>query len=70
MALHDVLKGRILCMAISPRIKKHRPEREQPINVIGSAAQDLIEKNVSTEVCLWLLGKDNLVQLPKEPSIM
>ncbi len=32
---------------------------------IGSAARDSLGKNVSKEVCFWLWGKDNLVQLPK-----
>ncbi len=27
------------------------------------------EEHVSKEVCFWLWGKDNLVQLPEEPSI-
>ncbi len=31
----------------------------------GSAARDSLGKNVSKEVCFWLWGKDNLVQLPK-----
>ncbi len=32
---------------------------------IGSAARASLGKNVSKEVCFWLWGKDNLVQLPK-----
>ncbi len=32
---------------------------------ISSAARDSLGKNVSKEVCFWLWGKDNLVQLPK-----
>ncbi len=34
-----------------------------------SYARDLPGKNVSKEVCFWLKGKDNFVQLPKEPRI-
>ncbi len=30
-----------------------------------STVRDLLGKNVSKEVCFWLWGKDNLVQLPK-----
>ncbi len=35
------------------------------IYIIKSTAQDSLGKNVSKEVCFWLWGKDNLVQLPK-----
>ncbi len=51
----------IPCMGTSPG--------RRDINVNNSAVQDLLEKNVSKEVCFWLWGKDNLVQLPKEPSV-
>ncbi len=48
----------------------HRPERErerahQRASIGRLAARDSLGKNVSKEVCFWLWGKDNLVQLPK-----
>ncbi len=47
-----------------------RSESESaPFNFIGSAAQDLLKKNFSKGVCFWMWGKDNLVQLPKKPSV-
>ncbi len=36
---------------------------------IGSAARDSLGKNVSKEVCFWLWGNDNLVQLFKRTSV-
>ncbi len=36
----------------------------------SSTAQDLLGKNVSKEVCFWLWGKDNPVQLPEEQAYM
>ncbi len=68
IALPDVMKGGTPCMGISPEKacpRTHRPEREQEPD--HSAA--LHGKNVSKEVCCWLWGKDNLVQLPEEPSV-
>ncbi len=60
-------------MGISPgrtRPYTHRPEWErerahQRTSISRLAAQDSLRKNVSKEVCFWLWGKDNLVQLPK-----
>ncbi len=60
-------------MGISPRRTRpctHRPEREQErahqrASIGRLAAWDSLGKNVSKEVCFWLWGKDNLVQLPK-----
>ncbi len=48
----------------------HRPEWErerahQRASIGRLAARDSLGKNVSKEVCFWLWGKDNLVQLPK-----
>ncbi len=48
----------------------HRPEWErerahQCASIGTLAARDSLGKNVSKEVCFWLWGKDNLVQLPK-----
>ncbi len=70
VALDDVNEGGTPYMGISPGRAHpctHRPEREQPINTLHPAA---LGKNVSKEVCFWLWGKDNLVQLPEEPSVM
>ncbi len=33
------------------------------------SARASLGKNVSKEVCFWLWGKDNLVQLPKQPTV-
>ncbi len=60
-------------MGISPgrtRPCTHRPERErerahQRASIGRLAARDSLGKNVSKQVCFWLWGKDNLVQLPK-----
>ncbi len=60
-------------MGISPgrtRPCTHRPEWErerahQHASIGRLAARDSLGKNVSKEVCFWLWGKDNLVQLPK-----
>ncbi len=74
VALDDVNEGGTPYMGISPRRAHpctHRPEREQaraPAS-LGSTAGDSLRKNVSKEVCFWLWGKDNLVQLPKQPSV-
>ncbi len=48
----------------------HRPEWEperacQHASIGRLAARASLGKNVSKEVCFWLWGKDNLVQLPK-----
>ncbi len=48
----------------------HRPEWEwerahQRASIGRLAARASLGKNVSKEVCFWLWGKDNLVQLPK-----
>ncbi len=60
-------------MGISPRRTRpytHRPEWErerahQHASIGRLAARASLGKNVSKEVCFWLWGKDNLVQLPK-----
>ncbi len=72
IALADVNEGGTPYMGISPgrtRPCMHGPEQEQERAhqraSSGSAAQDSLGKNVSKEVCFWLQGKDNLVQLPK-----
>ncbi len=57
----DVMKGGIPCVGISPR-RAHMP-------FTGSAAQDLLKKNVFKRVCFWMWWNDKLVQLPKEPSV-
>ncbi len=71
--LDDVNDGGTPYMGISPgrtRPCTHRPEREgehahQRASIGRLAARDSLGKNVSKEVCFWLWGKDNLVQLPK-----
>ncbi len=73
-ALHDVNEGGTTCMGISPRGTRmctHRPERERAHQhaSFGCTARDSLRKNVSKEVCFWLYRKDNLVQLPEEPSV-
>ncbi len=72
VVLDDVNDGGTPYMGISPgrtRPCSHRPARERERThqcaSIGSAARDSLGKNVSKEVCFWLWGKDNLVQLPK-----
>ncbi len=73
LVLDDVNDGVTPYMGISPgrtRPYRHRPEweweRAHQRALIGRlAAQDSLGKNVSKEVCFWLWGKDNLVQLPK-----
>ncbi len=64
-------------MGISPgrtRPCTHWPEWErerahQRASIGRLAARDSLGKNVSKEVCFLLWGKDNLVQLPEEPSV-
>ncbi len=56
------MKGGIPYMGIFPgrRTRAHIDQSDSaPINGI----------NVSKEVCFWLWGKDNLIQLTKETSI-
>ncbi len=72
MALPDVMKCGTPYMGISPgrtHLCMHQPEWEQERAhqhaSSGSAARDSLRKNVSKEVCFWLWGKDNLIQLPK-----
>ncbi len=36
---------------------------------ISCRTQDSLRTNVSKDVCFWLWGKDNIVQLPEEPSV-
>ncbi len=74
IALADVNNGGTTYMGISPgrtRPCTHRLERERTHQhtSIGSATRDSLGKNVSKEVCFCLWGKDNLVQLPEEPSV-
>ncbi len=42
-----------------------RERAHQRASIGRLAARDSLGKNVSKEVCFWLWGKDNLVQLPK-----
>ncbi len=42
-----------LMTIVSNALGKHTQEREQELSS-RSAAQDLLEKNVSKEVCFWL----------------
>ncbi len=73
VVLDDINDGGTPYMGISPgrtRPYTHRPERErerahQHASIGRLAARDSLGKNVSKEVCFWLWGKDNLVQLPK-----
>ncbi len=73
VVLDDVNDGGTPYMGISPgrtRPCTHRPEWEperahQRASIGRLAARDSLGKNVSKEVCFWLWGKDNLVQLPK-----
>ncbi len=71
MALADANDGGTPYMGISPgraRLCTHWPARErthQRASFGCTAAQYSLGKNVSKEVCFWLWGKDNLVQLPK-----
>ncbi len=73
VVLDDVNDGGTPYMGISPRRTRpytHRPEWErerthQRASIGRLAARDSLGKNVSKEVCFWLWGKDNLVQLPK-----
>ncbi len=73
VVLDDVNDGGTPYMGISPRRTHpctHRPEWErerahQRASIGRLAARDSLGKNVSKEVCFWLWGKDNLVQLPK-----
>ncbi len=70
MALADVNDGGTPYMGISPgrmRPCTHRPEQERAHQraSFSCTARDSLGKNVSKEVCFWLWGKDNLVQLPK-----
>ncbi len=73
VVLDDVNDSGTPYMGISPgrtRPCTHRPEWErdrahQHASIGRLAARDSLGKNVSKEVCFWLWGKDNLVQLPK-----
>ncbi len=73
VVLDDVNDSGTPYMGISPgrtRPYRHRPEWErerahQRASIGRLAARDSLGKNVSKEVCFWLWGKDNLVQLPK-----
>ncbi len=73
VVLDDVNDGGTPYMGISPgrtHPYTHRPEWElerahQRGSIGRLAARDSLGKNVSKEVCFWLWGKDNLVQLPK-----
>ncbi len=73
VVLDDVNDSGTPYMGISPRRTRpytHRPEWErehahQHASIGRLAARDWLGKNVSKEVCFWLWGKDNLVQLPK-----
>ncbi len=47
----------------------HTSTRARARASLGCTARDSLGKNVSKEVCFWLWGKDNLVQLPEEPSV-
>ncbi len=69
VVLYDVNDGGTPYMGIS-RPCTHRPEWErepahQRTSIGRLAARASLGKNVSKEVCFWLWGKDNLVQLPK-----
>ncbi len=68
VVLYDVNDGGTPYMGIS-RPCTHRPEwereRAHQRASFGCTARDSLGKNVSKEVCFWLWGKDNLVQLPK-----
>ncbi len=58
----------LLIWAFLPEERAHASTGARAANQhasIGSAARDSLGKNVSKEVCFWLRGKDNLVQLPK-----
>ncbi len=69
MALAYVNDGGTPYMGISPgraHLCTHRPARERErAHQHASFGCDSLGKNVSKEVCFWLRGKDNLVQLPK-----
>ncbi len=69
VVLDDVNDGGTPYMGISPgRTRPHASTGARAANQhasSGSAARDSLGKNVSKEVCFWLWGKDNLVQLPK-----
>ncbi len=73
VVLDDVNNGGTPYMGVSSRRTRpytHRPEWErerahQRASIGRLAARDSLGKNVSKEVCFWLWGKDNLVQLPK-----
>ncbi len=72
MSLADVNAGGTPYMGISPgraHPRMHWPARERERAhqraSFGCTARDSLGKNVSKEVCFWLWGKDNLVQLPK-----
>ncbi len=73
VVLDDVNDGGTPYMGIPPGRTHpctHRPEWErerahQRASIGRLAARDSLGKNVSKEVCFWLWGKDNLVQLPK-----
>ncbi len=76
MALPDVMKGGTPCMDTS--LRRARPRTQRPARAqecthqrasFGCTARDSLGNNISKEVCFWLWGKDNLVQLPEEPSV-
>ncbi len=74
IALADVNEGGTPYMGISPgrtRPCTHWPEQEKELSHqrFGCTVLDSLRKNFSKEVCFWLWGKDNLVQLPEEPSV-
>ncbi len=67
MALADVNDGGFPYMGISPG--RTRPCTHSERASFDCTAQDSLGKNVSEEVCFWLWGKDNRLQLPEEPSV-
>ncbi len=67
VVLDDVNDGGTPYMGISPgRTRIDRSESSQSTRFNQQAGSTgLARENVSKEECLWLWGKDNLVQLPK-----
>ncbi len=59
----------IWAFLLEEHARAHVDQSKSFIHQRTSFTRDSLRKNVSNEVCFWLWGKDNLVQLPEEPSV-
>ncbi len=71
MVLHDVMKGGIPCMGTVPgRAGTHvNQSKSKPINIVDSAAQDLLKKKSLMKCVFGCKGKITLFNFPKNAPL-